>query len=499
MVATIKTSSLRLSKGKSGARASSRKRRVLLIQPGVDGFWAHDSAYKETLPHIGVAYVAAVLRQAGHVALVIDAIAERLTMRQVVRRVVDFGPDLVGITANTSQILNAATTAKHIRTALPNTVLCIGGYHVTPLPKQTLEEFPIFDVGVFGEGERTILDLVERLDDPDVHGEVPGLVSRRGEEIVVGPDRETIVDLDSLPFPAYDLMPYDRYFGPWTVRKKRMLNLSTARGCPYTCTFCQNVGGLQYRRRSVESVGPELTELVDRYHVQMIAITDETFTLNNKRTAALCEEMLRRNIQKKATWFCETRVDAVNPELLKLMKRAGCQTIYYGVESGNQDSLEASQKKISKEQAQQAIRWTREQGIHTHAGFILGHPNDTVSSIRKTVQFAIEVDPDICAFTIMIPYPGTEIRRMAEEGRGGYRLTGKGWENYAKTGVALELDGVPSATLERLRLEAFMRFYLRPSKVGRLPLVGRLGVVPRMIAGAMYRQARQLIVPVAAR
>jgi anaerobic magnesium-protoporphyrin IX monomethyl ester cyclase len=474
-----------------GRRAGVR-RRVMLVQPGRDSLWGVDFGFKELLPHIGLAYVAAAVRAAGHQTCVVDGLAEGLSAAKIVARAVAFQPDVVAFTANSTQMPAAAATASAIRAVLPRALTVLGGYHVSPIPAETMRTFPMFDAAIFGEGEGSFVEFLDALDDDDALA-LPGVCVRQGDEVVAGPPRPATLDLDALPMPAYDLFPLDRYYGPYTLRRHRSLNLTTARGCPYRCIFCQNPGGIRYRKRSLDSVMEEIELYVSRYGTELLFITDETFTLDRSRVVAFCEGLLRRGLERRVQWSCETRVDAVDRELIMLLKRAGCFSLFYGIESGNQETLDLSKKRIATDEAIAAVRWAREAKIFTHTNYIFGNPFETRETILKTIRFAIEVDSDAAGFSIMVPYPGTEILRMAREGYGGLRLLSEDLSLYGKVlGGALELDGVPRHELERLQFYAYARFYLRPRKVGNLPRVGHLSAIPFGLAHTLLRQVRRL-------
>jgi len=317
---------------------------------------------------------------------------------------------------------------------------------------------------------------------------------RQGEEVVVGPPRPAALDLDALPLPAYDLFPLERYYGAYTRFRRRSLSLGTARGCPYRCIFCQNPGGTRYRKRALDAVMEEIEIDVSRHGAKLIYVTDETFTLDPGRTVAFCEGMLKRGFERRVSWFAETRVDAVTPELIRLLKRAGCCALFYGVESGNQETLDLSKKRIAKEEAIAAVRWAREAGIFTHTNYIFGNPFETEETILKTVRFAFEVDSDAAGFSIMVPYPGTEILRMARAGYGGLRLLSEDFRSYGKVvGGALELEGLPRHKMEALQLHAYARFYLRPRKLANLPRVGHLSAIPIVLAYSALGRIRRFV------
>jgi anaerobic magnesium-protoporphyrin IX monomethyl ester cyclase len=469
------------------SRRTGDRRRVLFVQAGRENPWDVDYSYRELLPHIGLAYVVATVRAAGHETRVIDGHAEGLSLKRLVERVRAFDPEVVAFTANTTQINDAAAAAAAIRALLPGAFIVLGGYHVSPIPVETLRTFPMFDAAVFGEGEHSFVELLDALDDRDALAKIPGVCARRGDEVVAGPPRPGLVDLDSLPLPAYDLFPVERYYGAYTFFRHRSLNLSTARGCPYRCIFCQNPGGIKYRKRSMEAVMEEIAYNFSHYGTPLLYVTDETFTLDRNRAVEFCEGMLKRGLERRVRWFCETRVDAVDQELIGLIKRAGCVAMFYGVESGNQETLDRSKKRITKEESIAAIRWAREAGIFTHTNYIFGNPFETRETIHESIRFALEVDSDAAGFSIMVPYPGTEILRMAREGYGGLRLLSEDWRDHTKVvGGALELENIPLHELEGLQLYAYARFYLRPRKIANLQRVAHRSAIPISLARSVY-------------
>lgn len=468
--------------------------RVLFIHPPRLRRIGRDFAFKELLPHIGLAYVAASTRRAGHECAVIDAAATGESIRQIVLTAAQFNPDLIAFTANTYQIGEAARTASALKEALPRVPIALGGYHVTPLPEQTLREFPMFDAAVFGEAEASFLDLLNALPLENLASPLAaGLAFRSGSEIRVGPERPLDRGLDSLPFPAFDLMPLPLYDGMYRIRRNPALSISTARGCPYRCIFCQNPGGTQYRYRSMESVMEEIDYDLRTYSIRQLVLTDETFTLNRKRTTRFCETMMERGFHRQVRWVCETRVDAVTRDLLQLLKDSGCEAISFGVEAGNQDVLDGIKKKTVKEEAIQAVRWCREVGIFTQTNFIIGHPYETQDTIKDTIQLALDLQGDSAGFSILVPFPGTEVARMAERGEGGLRLLTRDWAQFGKQiGAALELENVRRPALERLRLAAYLRFYLRPRQFPNAFRVAHMGAVPFFLSNVLVSQVKGL-------
>ncbi len=467
------------------------KKRILFVQ---EGRTSEESTVEDPsrgiLAHPGLGYVAASARAAGHEVAVLDAMRQGLDVREVARRAADFRPDIVGFTAPTGRIRAVATTAEAIRHELPRAVIVVGGYHPSPLPERTLREFPVFDVAVVGEGEHAMVDLAARLDDRDSWRQVPGLWARRKAAIEHGPVRPMLRELDTLPFPAFDLFQLDAPGALYaTSQDGPSLTLTTARGCPYRCVFCQNPMGRGYRPRSVESVVEEIEWDLKTYGARRLLVTDETFTLSRTRTEKLCEAMISRGLGKRVAWSCITRADAVDLPLLRQLRAAGCDAIFFGVESGDPEILAATGKKMLLERNIEAVRWSREAGLFTHVNVILGLPGETRKSALRTISAALKVDSDACGFNVLVPWPGTPVFEMAERGEHGMRLLTEDWGQFAVVaGGALELDTLSRRELELLQLYGYARFYLRPSKIRNLPRVGDLRAIPNVLVHMARKQ-----------
>ena len=440
--------------------------RILLLNPPLLDLTDQDLGFRENLGHIGLAYIAAVLLKAGHAVRVIDAPKLGLGVGAVARQAEGFAPLLVGITAATSQILGADAAARAIKARLPKIPIVIGGYHASGAPQGTLSEFAAFDYLVEGEGELSILELTEALAAGGQPGPIPGVWHRQGAEILRGPARQRIADLDALPFPAFQLFPYQKFTGMYSVFPKRgVMSLAASRGCPFQCNSCFQSVGAEHVQRSPGSVLAEIERDLKDFSTRELIFVDETFTLDRKRTTEILEGMLRQGYPSRLSWICQSRVDRVDRELLKLMKRAGCRVISFGVESGNQAVQESLKKSITLDQARDAIRLAREAGIKTHANYIIGHPGEDQAAIRDTLKFAVQTDSDWASFAILVPFPGTAVERMAARGEGGLKLLTRDWSRYGKqVGNALEHDDISRAQLESLQRSAYRRFYLRPSK-----------------------------------
>jgi len=435
-----------------------RRREIARISPTVEVF-----------PNVGLAYVTSAVRAAGHTVLQRDPAVEQQSIESFAREVAELQPRLLGMSCYTLDMYNAGALAQLVKQLSPATQIVVGGAHPGALPEPTLEEFPAFDFVVFGEGEVTTVELLRALRDRTSLDGITGLVHRKGSTVVKNPPRMQVPNLDDLPFPCYDGLPLDKYEGFFHWRAGDILPITTTRGCPFSCTFCYRTHGRSMRYRSIDNIIAEIEWNIDRYGRTRFCFTDETFSTNRKVTAALCEAMIARGLHRRIEWMAETRVDRIDAGLLSLMRQSGCHYIHYGIESGDEETQRAVSKDLKLDDVGKAIDAAHAVGIRTIGNFIIGHPYETPERIRKTIRFALEVNPTYAQFLIMTPYPGTEIYDMAMKGEGELVLLSRDWRDFGKVmEIAMELKHVKRAQLLSLQRWAYMRFYLRPTRILRL-------------------------------
>lgn len=403
-------------------------------------------------PSLGIASLGAVLQDENIHVVCIDAKYERLNFARFEEKIKQIGQiDIVGVTSMTPNIVDAHNSVEIVKKYHPQACAVVGGCHVTALPEKTLEEFPTFDVGVVGEGEKTFPELVKALRENRNPGDVKGIVYRDAGVVKTTGPRELVGDLDSLPFPAWRLFRLS----------PGRLPVITARGCPFNCNFCMRVLGSKVRFRSPENAIAELKYLTDEFGVTEVAFIDETFTLNRKRLEKLLRMMLEEKLHNKINWSVQTHVNAVDFDILSLMKQAGCVRVGFGVESGNAEILRECGKGITLRQAEVAVKAAKNAGLKVNAFFIIGHPNENDRTVRDTVRFAAKLNPDFAAFGIMVPYPGTRIRDLALQGKGGYTSVSSNWEDYRKNaGRPMEMRAFSGRKLVKLQVKAYLLFYL---------------------------------------
>ena len=431
-------------------------------------------------PPIGLALIAAVLEREGYQVTVLDANAMSLQPRDIAPLVTD--ADAVGITAMTPTISAAISVAHHLKQANSNLIMILGGVHATLLPDETLAGAPGIDIIVRGEGETTIIELLQALADKQPVDNISGISFRADGRVISTATRTSSIDMDSLPFPAYHLLPWQRYKPhPPHGLALPFAAVVTSRGCPYRCAYCSKpVFGNKFRAQSPERVVEEVAYLKERFGIKEVAFYDDVFTLDKKRVHAIAEEIIRKGI--RIFWTCEARVNLVDKELLRHMKQAGCYAIAYGIESASPEILSALHKDITLEQVEEAVRISREVGLQTIGYLMIGSPGETPETIVKTIEFAKKLKLDFAQFSVTTPFPGTELYDLyLQDGHGNIP-----WESFVYSGADSQLTPVfESSQLSRNDLKywtrrAYREFYLRPSylwqRVRRLTSTGEVRI-----------------------
>jgi anaerobic magnesium-protoporphyrin IX monomethyl ester cyclase len=435
---------------------------ALVNPPPPSGAYVH---YQN--PLIGVAYMAAALAKKGYEVTVVDCPPLKMTYEDLKREIIRFEPNIVGITSVTVTFSSALKAARILKGSYPQAFIVLGGPHVTVVDEQTLNEQPEVDIVVRGEGEQTILELVDLLSKSNLEnlGEVAGITFRKNRKIVRTPDRPFIQNLDQLPYPAYEYFPLRRYrlFG------KLILPVITSRGCPFRCTFClaPRMAGKRFRARSPKNVVDELEWLRDEYEADAFTFHDETFTYDKKRVFEICEETKTRNVG--LPWDCSTRVDQVSRELLAEMRDANCQLVSFGVESGSQRILNAMKKGTTVEQNERAIKWAKEVGLSVSTSVIIGYPGETEETLMQTLDFIRRTEPDSVHMSLATPYPGIDLYDIMKEA--GWKTCGE-LSHYDMQTPLFENPSLP-VDLKETRKNFYNHFYsatyiLRQSLKGTL-------------------------------
>ena len=406
-------------------------------------------------PPIGLAYLASMLRENGYKVRIVDNVVEKLSLDELVRKIKD--SVVVGITTTTPTFNTALKYAKKIKSTLENVFVILGGIHVSFMPYSALKH-EFVDAVCIGEGEYTLLEAVERLDRGKSLEGVRGLMYKEDGRIIDNGRRDFIKNLDELPFPAYDLLPLEKY--SILGQKLEHFPLMSSRGCPFGCRYCASSRfmGRMFRARSAENVADEIEWLNDKFGAKYVAFGDDTFTLSKKRVLEFCREIRERGLDVE--WSCSSRVDTIDGETIREMKRAGCNCIYYGVESANPQILNNFyRKRIKLEQVVDAVKKTKENEILTVCSFIIGAPMETREDMMRTLKFSIKLDPDYTQYSILTPYPGTEI--YEEAAKKGWLLT-ENFDDYTCGKPVLKNFYLSPKEISKFLRYCYIRFYLRP-------------------------------------
>jgi len=437
------------------------------------------------LPSLGILFLAAITRQKGFPTAVTDASALGLTGEALLKRVEAEHPDVLGLSSTTFSIFHAAKFAALAKERFPGLTVIIGGPHVSAAPQETMERFPVFDVAVLGEGEVTIIELLEAMDAKASLGGIPGIVLRDGGKLVTTSRRPFLKDLDSLPRPAWDLLegfPQRYRPAPFKVRRFPAASFVTSRGCPNQCIFCdRSVFGASCHAFSAEYVVEMIRHLVENFGIREFSFEDDTFITFKKRLVAICQGIIDLGVN--ISWTCLGRVNSVDKETLQLMRRAGCWQISFGIESGCQEILTTIHKNVTLEQIQRDVVLCREAGILSKGFFIVGHPGETRETLSRTRDFALKLPLDDISVTMLTPFPGTEIYERASE----FGEFDRDWARMNLLNTVFIPRGLTREELEHARRELLRRFYLRPRII--LGYLRRLAMNPAMAKG-MFQGAR---------
>ncbi|MFO7604839.1 MAG: radical SAM protein [Desulfurivibrionaceae bacterium] len=412
---------------------------------------------------LGTLYVASSLLEAGHRVEFLNGAF--ISHETIMARLAEIRPEVVGLYSTTFGWDRAMKTAAGIKGLDSRIFVVVGGPYAVAVQEKCLEDCPDIDAVVTGEGELTMRELLERLGgERSLHG-VEGLVFRDHGEIVKNPPRPLIIDLDSLPFPARELLgDAERYIPPpATYRRKPVAVLMTSRGCDRRCLYCFQIdktrkSGIRYR--SIANVMEEI-ELVLGQGYREIKFLDDTLAADYERAMEFALEIKRRNLD--FTWFVSACVNQVDKKLLKAFREAGCWAILFGAESGVQKNLNAIHKGITVGQIEKAVKAAKEAGLTVYTPFLFGIPGQTFEDGLKTIDFACRLNPDIANFHALTPFPGTELYDNLEK----YGTISEDLTDFTYQGAAFVPYSMTREEIQTLRQLAFTRFYGRPGYMFR--------------------------------
>jgi anaerobic magnesium-protoporphyrin IX monomethyl ester cyclase len=410
-------------------------------------------------PSMSLAYVAGALQAAGHDILFLDSMAQGLSLNDMLGKVREFSAEAMMFSLSTYLIHESMEMIQYFRKG-HDALVMVGGAHMELFARETIANSNI-DFGIIGEAEHTVVELIDALEHKKDVDTVDGICYRKGNSVVITKPRQKIKDLDSIPFPARNLLPMDRYYS-FISRRKNYAIIISSRGCSFQCIFCeQRTGDIRYR--SPKNVVDEFEECVRKYGVKEVDVFDPLFTMSKRRVIEICDELVRRDLG--VIWSCRSRVDTADDETLAAMKRAGCYRIYYGIESGDEGILKNIRKFTKIQKVRETISLTKKHGILAFGYFIFGSPGDTERTIRKSIDLSLELPLDFAQFNRLSTLPGTPLYAELKK-EIGYDY----WKSYVQGKMKekpLPRVGckMSDKELDRLIGEAYRRFYFRPKVI----------------------------------
>lgn len=412
------------------------------------------NAAQGVYPPLGISYIAAVLEQNKYPVIILDCKALNYTSDDIKNFINKSKPDIVGITAMSSTLMGALEVARLSKES--GAIVVMGGAQLAAYPIETLS-YNFIDYGIIGEGEYVLLELVQALENKSDISLIKGLAYKNNGTIIVNGER-IVEDLDALPFPARHLLPMNKYH--CVITETPFTTMISSRGCPSKCGFCfKQPSDKKIRYRNPVKIVDEMEEIIQKYHVKEIMFYDDSIAIKRSHIVGICEEILKRNLYVK--WESPARIDNMDENLLKLMKQAGCIRLRYGVESGNENILKLMHKGISLDKIREVFKLTKKNGIETFAYFIIGYATETPSTIRDSINFAKELNPDWVMFTIATPYPHTDLYELANKEN---FVNGDYWKEFT---LGQRTDRLPYLVddAENWISCAYKEFYLRPSYI----------------------------------
>ncbi len=416
--------------------------KITLMQPRV----GHNPSYIHEPLNLG--YIAAYLIEKGYENVDIH-IGAFETNKEIISDASD--ADIIGFTVTSPMMKHTEELARQIKEANPEAVIIFGGSHPSVLPENTLKNESI-DVVVRGEGEVTMLEIVQAIDKGLPFDMVDGISYKNEGNIIHNPERELIENIDTIPFPARKLMKQEKFLDiGYKKYGDRGAWVFSSRGCPYHCTYCASwrIWTRKWRARSPENIIREIRKLVDKYNVDRINFADDTFTVSRKRVVEFCNLLKRENLQ--ISWGCNVRANNVDKKLFRVMKSAGCADVWIGAESGSPVILKDINKGITLTQIKKAFKWSKEVGLKRRAYLMIGSPKESEKTIIQTEKLVDEIEPDTLEFSILTPYPGCENYKIAK--KEGYVSDDMDWSKIDLFSSDCALMDTQYLTKEEIRKE----------------------------------------------
>jgi anaerobic magnesium-protoporphyrin IX monomethyl ester cyclase len=412
-------------------------------------------------PPLGILYLAASLREAGHEVDVYDQGAMENNLKypsfDLIR---SFKPGLVGFSLYTFGLPKTLHYINELKESFPGIKIIAGGHHATALPQRTMDDSENIDYLLYGEGEVSLINLLSALESGLPVSSVKGIYYREAGKIFSTDPQPLIEELDRLPFPANDLIEGYTYPSESIQIGKRVLNLTASRGCPFSCAYCNKaVYGSSYRRRSAKNVADEIECMFDRFGYDEVMFHDELFTINRPWMHELFDEFKTRGL--KFPWRCLGRVGTVNYDDLVAMKENGCYIVAFGLEAGNEKVRSDIGRKMTDEKIRKTFQEAKRAGLVTYAFNMINHRLDTFETMRDTYNLMCEVNAEFSPVFICSPLPGTSLHALLLEDR---KYDWERFNSYRDFGAwPISISSVPERELTRIasQMEGFYYSRLR--------------------------------------
>jgi len=385
---------------------------ILTTSPRAEG-----DLERKGLPFLGIGYIAGYLEKfSSHQVEIFDAHTYGFSPSEAAKRILDKNPEVVGIHAITDNRFKAIDLVKELKKRNKNIITLMGGPHFSSTARNASELVPEIDYIIKGEGEKLTVQLLDALEEKRKIFEVSGLVYRKDKgEIVENPPADLITNIDDLPMPAWHLFDLKQYTKPIDGTNIRAVGVLSGRGCPNLCVYCANAGK-RLRLRSPQNFVDEVEFLNKEYDYKGFDFWDDTITMVRSHIKGVCEELMRRKLD--IVWYGRARVNTVDKDLLRLMRRAGCIRISYGIESGSPRILKVIRKNITVEQARVAVQLSSQAGMAVVSNFMVNLPDETMEDLKMTINLMKElreIKNSYPAYGFTVIYPGTELELMAKK------------------------------------------------------------------------------------
>ncbi len=437
---------------------------VLLVNPNYNELIYEHISHPNIILPLSIAYIASACEKEGIKVKILDANASGLSFKDTLSNILKSGSKYIGITGTAETMLIVYKLSKEIKKNSSKVVI-LGGPYVSFAADKILSETRDIDIIVRGEGEITFPQIITCLETSKKYLlKIKGISWIRNNKIYHNPDREFIRNIDSIAFPAYHLLPMEKYtpnsFFYNKMKKVSSIGMITSRGCSMKCYFCSSsYFWKKLRIRSLENIINEINFIVNKYNIKYIDFWDDYFTASKKRVEKFCQALINNNIKIK--WSCYSRVESLSEDLILLMREAGCCGIQIGIESGNINILESIKKNNDIKQIVKVIKAINKAGIKSMGFFMIGLIGENEKTIKDTVKLARISNLDFALFNIVMPYPGTKLyeismkNKIIDENYNCSEMINYFYKKY-------RTEFLDSAMLQKYYQKAYRQFYLRP-------------------------------------